>query len=88
MLAQGQSSSAKRGGLAVDSSELIFLKKKNVLKDIILEVSTYCTHSHYANYKISKALVTKRALPEHPPGETRPWFGLLFVLRHIRIALL
>ena len=31
MLAQGQSSSAKRGGLAADiSSGLIFLKKKNV----------------------------------------------------------
>ena len=30
MLAQGQSSSAKRGGLAADvSSGLIFLKKKN-----------------------------------------------------------
>ena len=28
MLAQGQSSSAKRGGLAVVSSGLIFLKKK------------------------------------------------------------
>ena len=28
MLAQGQSSSAKRGGLAVVSSRLIFLKKK------------------------------------------------------------
>ena len=33
MLAQGQSSSAKRGGLAVDvSSGLIFLTKKSVLK--------------------------------------------------------
>ena len=30
MLAQGQSSSAKRGGLAAVSSGLIFLKKKKV----------------------------------------------------------
>ena len=31
MLAQGQSSPAKRGGLAVVSSGLIFLKKKKVV---------------------------------------------------------
>ena len=30
MLAQGQSSSAKRGGLAAVSSRLIFLKKKKI----------------------------------------------------------
>ena len=37
MLAQGQSSPAKRGGLAVVSSGLIFLKKK---KNPILELTT------------------------------------------------
>ena len=34
MLAQGQASSAKRGGLAVVSSGLIFLKKKIKRKEI------------------------------------------------------
>ena len=34
MLAQGQSSSAKRGGLATVSSRLIFLKKKKKGKQI------------------------------------------------------
>ena len=33
MLAQGQSSSIKRGGLAVVSSGLIFLKKKKTQKN-------------------------------------------------------
>ena len=32
MLAQGQSSSAKRGGVAAVSSWLIFLQKKNLLR--------------------------------------------------------
>ena len=36
MLAQGQSSSAKRGGLAVVSSGLIFLKKKKRKKEMKL----------------------------------------------------
>ena len=36
MLAQGQSSSAKRGGLAVVSSGLIFLKKKPPKNKLIL----------------------------------------------------
>ena len=35
MLAQGQASSAKRGGLAVVSSGLIFLKKKK--RPLVLE---------------------------------------------------
>ena len=36
MLAQGQSSSAKRGGLAVVSSGLIFLKTKKKKEDCLL----------------------------------------------------
>ena len=39
MLAQGQSSSAKRGGLAVVSSGLIFLKKKK--KKVNFSLPTY-----------------------------------------------
>ena len=40
MLAQGQSSSAKTGGLAADvSSGLIFLKKKKRLKYLKIETS-------------------------------------------------
>ena len=38
MLAQGQSSSAKRGGLAVVSSGLIFLKKKEEIKFHVKDV--------------------------------------------------
>ena len=41
MLAQGQSSSAKRGGLAADvSSGLVFLKKK---KNVSLSLNTRLT---------------------------------------------
>ena len=38
MLAQGQSSSAKKGGLAAVSSGLIFLKQKNVLYCVTVRV--------------------------------------------------
>ena len=37
MLAQGQASSAKRGGLAVVSSGLIFLKKKKKVESVSLD---------------------------------------------------
>ena len=40
MLAQGQSSSAKRGGLAAVSSGLILLKRRKIIKLYILEVYT------------------------------------------------
>ena len=47
MLAQGQSSSAKRGGLAADvSSGLIFLKKKNLT---LLYNTIHSPHSNFAN---------------------------------------
>ena len=52
MLAQGQSSSAKRGGLVADvSSELIFLKEKKKKKEKNLKKREYlevvrCTVNH------------------------------------------
>ena len=51
MLAQGQSSSTKRGGLAVDSSGLIFLKKK--------KVGTISLHEYHCR----DAFCTKQRLP-------------------------
>ena len=38
MLAQGQASSAKEGGLAVVSSGLIFLKKKEKERNLLVEL--------------------------------------------------
>ena len=51
MFAQGQSSSAKRGGLAVVSSGLIFLKKKKERKEKE-SLSFFCNHfSHLTIYR-------------------------------------
>ena len=48
MLAQSQSSSAKRGGLAVVSSRLIFLKKKETdFSNLILQILTEYSHVHH-----------------------------------------
>ena len=56
MLAQGQSSSAKRGGLAADvSSGLVFLKKKEILTNQIL----YASRTHGKNPRWISAFCEK-----------------------------
>ena len=58
MLAQGQSSSAKRGRLAVVSSGLIFLKKK---KNYLVKLKSMCLHSWVVSNPVAQE--TERCWP-------------------------
>ena len=66
MLAQGQSSSAKRGGLAADdSSGLIFLRKKKEkkaekLKIVCLVINLKITITNPVHVNINNILIKKK----------------------------
>ena len=88
MLAQGQSSSAKRGGLAEDiSSRVIFLKKKrkekkkrkgqSSLLEVIQSLPTPPCHQHGPVPAIPA--IASLSLPGRPP--TIPWSSIKYPLR-------
>ena len=88
MLAQGQSSSAKRGGLAVVSSGLIFLKTKQ--KNTTPELPENHAEAHLCTTAVPLGLQVGRGLArEERPlyGNKNLWNRMLRALTHHSLVL-